>query len=81
MVTKRSCQAIKIGFSIFPSIFKQTVEKNLGRKIVTKELSFCHKLWFSKFNIVATQCGRPLIFQTMNAVGLNNVSVKYQRFK
>ena len=45
-----------------------------------KELSFCHKLWFSNFNIVATQCGRPLIFQTMNSVRSNNVSLKYQRF-
>ena len=45
-----------------------------------KELSFCHKLWFSNFNIVATQCHRPLIFQTMNASRSNNVSLKYQRF-
>ena len=46
----------------------------------TKELSFCHKLWFSKFNIVATQCRGPLIFQTLNSVRSNNVSLKYQRF-
>ena len=46
-----------------------------------KELSFCHKLWFSNFNIVATQCRRLLIFQTMNAIRSNNVSLKYQRFK
>ena len=45
-----------------------------------KELSFCNKLWFSNFNIVATQCRRPLIFQTMNSVRLSNVSLKYQRF-
>ena len=42
-----------------------------------KELSFCHKLWFSNFNIVATQCRRPLIFQTMNAIRSKNVSLKY----
>ena len=47
---------------------------------IEKELSFCHKLWFSDFNIVATQCHRSLIFQTMNAIRSNNVSLKYQRF-
>ena len=45
----------------------------------TKELSFCHKLWFSIPNFIATQCRRPLIFQTMNDVISKNVSVKYQR--
>ena len=45
-----------------------------------KELSFCHKLWFSNFNIVETQCRRPLIFQTMNAVRSYTVSLNYQRF-
>ena len=30
--------------------------------------------------MAATQCCRPLKFQTMNAVRLNNVSLKYQRF-
>ena len=49
-------------------------------KYLKKELSLCHKLWFSNFNIVATQWRRPLIFQTINAVRLNNVSLKYQRF-
>ena len=47
---------------------------------MSKELSICHKLWFSKFNIIATQWRKPLIFQTMNAVRSNNVSLKYQRF-
>ena len=45
-----------------------------------KNFSFCHKLWFSNFNIVANQCRRPLIFQTMNAFRSNHVSLKYQRF-
>ena len=45
-----------------------------------KELSFCNNLWFSNFNIVATQCWRPLIFQIMNAVRSYNVSLKYLRF-
>ena len=34
----------------------------------------------SNFNIIATQCRRPLMFQTMKAVRSNNVSLKYQRF-
>ena len=33
-----------------------------------KELSLCHILKFSNPNIFATQCRRPLIFQTMNSV-------------
>ena len=28
----------------------------------------------------ATQCCRPLVFQTMNSVRSNNLSLKYQRF-
>ena len=47
---------------------------------LSKELSFCHKLWFSNFNIVATQCRRPLIFQTMNGIRSNNVNLIYQKF-
>ena len=47
---------------------------------MVKELSFCHKLWFSNFNIVATQFRRLLVFQTMKAIRSNNVSLKYQRF-
>lgn len=31
-----------------------------------KELSFFQKLWFSSFYILAIQCHRPMIFQTMN---------------
>ena len=43
-------------------------------------MSFCHKLWFSNPYIFATQCRRPLIFQTMNHVRPNNISLKHQRF-
>ena len=56
------------------------LEEFLVEILITKELTFCHRLWFSNFNIVATQKRRPLIFQTMNAVRSNNVSLKYQRF-
>ena len=45
-----------------------------------KELSFCHNLYFSNLYIFATQCRRPLIFQTMNSVRPNNLSLKQQRF-
>ena len=34
---------------------------------VLKELSPCRKLRFSNPHIFATQCHRPLIFQTMNS--------------
>ena len=40
------------------------------RHIQVKELSFCHKLWVSNFNIVATQCRRPLIFQTLKDIDI-----------
>ena len=43
-----------------------------------KELSFCHNL--SNLYIFATKCRRPFIFETMNYVRPNNISLKYQRF-
>ena len=45
-----------------------------------KELSFCHNLKFSNLNIFATKCRRPQIFQTMNSVKSNSLSLKYQVF-
>ena len=45
-----------------------------------KELSLCHKLWFSSHCIFGTKCCRPYIFQNMNSVRSNNLSLKYQRF-
>ena len=44
-----------------------------------KDLSLYHKLWFSNCFFFATQCLRSLIFQAMNYVRLNNLSLKYQR--
>ena len=41
---------------------------------------FCHKLKYSYPYILATQCRRPKIFQTINSVRSNNVSLKYQTF-
>ena len=43
-------------------------------------MSFCHKLRLSYTNILATQCRRPYMFQTVNSVRSNNLSLKYQRF-
>ena len=44
-----------------------------------KKLSFCHKLYFSNLYIFATRYRRPLIFQTMNSVKSNNLSLKYHQ--
>ena len=61
-------------------IWRKKVWKNFFGKKKRWELSFCHKLWFSKSYIFATQCRRPLLFQTMNSIRSNNVSLKYQSF-
>ena len=50
------------------------------KSIFPKELSFCHKLYFSNLYIFATQCRRPFILQTKNSVRSNNLSLKYQGF-
>ena len=44
-----------------------------------KELSLCHKLWFYSPDICSTKRRRSEIFQTMNSVRSNNLSLKYQR--
>ena len=41
----------------------------------TKDLSFCHKLWFSNSYNFATRSPRPLIFQTINSVRSNSLSL------
>ena len=43
-------------------------------------MSLCHKLWFSNHYIFGTKCCRTYIFQTMNSVESNILSLKYQRF-
>ena len=45
----------------------------------SKELSLCHKLEFSNPYIFKPQFCRPLIFQTMNCVRSDNLSLKNQR--
>ena len=66
----------KCYFNTSTPIFNHVQDFNLK----WKKLSFCHKLWVSNFNIVATQCRRPLIFQTSKDIRSNNVSLKYQKF-
>ena len=46
--------------------------------ILWKELSFCHNLWFSNSYNLTTRFPRPLIFQTINSVRTNSLSLKYQ---
>ena len=45
-----------------------------------KELSLWYKLRFSNAIFFVTQCRRPQIFQTMNYVRSNSLSLKYQGF-
>ena len=45
-----------------------------------KKLSFCHLLWISTPYTLATLCRSTLIFQTMNYVRTDILSLKYQRF-
>ena len=48
--------------------------------LLTKELSFCHKLRFFNPYIFATRSCRPLKFQTKNSDISNILSLKYKRF-
>ena len=76
---------------IFKAIFKEYLynsiilkniflSRNYKFDFITKEVSFCHKLKYSYPYILATQCRRPKIFQTVNSVRSNSLSLKYQRF-
>ena len=47
---------------------------------ILKEMSFFNKFLFFNAYILATQCRKPLIFQTINSVRSNCLSLKYQRF-
>ena len=44
-----------------------------------KELSSCHKFGFLNLHIFAIWCCSPLIFQTMNPVESNSLTLEYQR--
>ena len=52
-----------------------------GGNADNKGIEFSPQTLFSNFNIIATQCRRPLIFQTMNDVRSKNGTLKYQRLK
>ena len=54
-----------------PGIYNKTFKQ--------KGTEFLLLLLFLNFYICATRCCRPLIFQTMNSVGSNSLSLKYQR--
>ena len=43
-------------------------------------MSSCNKLLFSNFYIFETQCYRLMIFETMNSVRSNSLSLKCHRF-
>ena len=60
------------------SQFKKCIRRSEYFEV--KELSLCHKLWFSNYYIFGTKCCSSQIFQTMNSVRSNNLSLKYQRF-
>ena len=59
--------------------FNFKIYNSITSKLQWKELSYCQNLKFSIPYIFATQCCWPLIFQPMNSVRLNNLSLKYQR--
>ena len=58
---------------------EQSSHKLPGEIKDIKELSLCHKLWFSNPYIFGTKFCRPWISQTMNSFGSNNLILKYQR--
>jgi len=49
--------------------------------IKLKKLSLCNKLWLYNPYIFWNQSRRPEIFQTVNSVWSNDLSLKYQKFK
>ena len=70
-----------LAWNNLPNNLKDISSKKLFRiNLKQKELSFCHKLWFSNSYNLGTHFPRPLIFQTINYVSSNSLSLKYQRF-
>ena len=51
------------------------------RSRITKELSFRRRLWSFNPYIYLNKCRKPLIFQTINSVRSNILSLKYQTFQ
>ena len=73
------CHKINLLFSYHTKLDKQRVHKVVP-EMLHKGIEFLSQTLFSNLYIFATQCRRPLIFQTMNSVRPNNLSLKYQRF-
>ena len=65
----------------FAFIFCQSQNLTYCKKInvITKELSFCHKLWFYNRHIFSTGWCKPLIFQTIIIWSKMIHSLKYLR--
>ena len=66
-------------FQICPEILRVSLRFQ-SRKLKPKELTLCHKLWFSNPNIFGTQCRKPLIFQTYIFWSNKSHSLRFQRF-
>ena len=94
-VIVRKSTLIRLNFSIFISpISSLGVDTKkfgpIGSAVFTffgykqtgklKELTLCHKLWFSNPNLFGTQCRKPLIFQTYLFWSNKSHSLKFQRF-
>ena len=72
------CTACSSSLKVGPAFVINRSLQWLG--LWTKELSLCHKLWFSDLNIFGTQCRKLLIFQTYIIWSNKSHSLKYQRF-
>jgi len=75
-------QEVTVRIFFISNCFSNVFFNNVNTKYVdkTKDLSLCHKLIFSNPLIFATWCCRPLIFQTIISVRLNNLGLKNYRF-
>ena len=90
LIPKAKVKTIKMTFVIVFGEFQQYCHEQYGFKPLqtnhvtiiynTNELSLCHKHKFSYSSIFATQCRRTQIFQSMNSIRPNSISLKYQRF-
>ena len=78
---KKSVHEIKNVYLRVTKIWMRYVYLLQNRRIMVKEMSFCDKLRFSYCYIVLIQCWWPLIFQIMNSVRSNILSLKSPRFK
>ena len=85
-MSKNQCFLFVHNFAYFFSflletcIFKKQIYLNKF-KLHHLYMHLCLCVWINLYNdIFRFQCRRSLIFQTMNSVRSNNISLKYQRF-